>query len=150
MLYIESLAVNFPRVGRTGIKRMGYEIEMQNGFFEVRLSGEGSKSLLFKALIGLMRRDPRKEYPDLWIVAPEFQIPFAEYRGIVRSLAYVFTKSLVSKRTAIVSSDNALQKAQLDLYQRELSSSLPVDVQVFQSRDEAIAWIKNPETQPPA
>ncbi len=76
---------------------MGYEIEKQDGFYEVRLSGNGSKSIVLKAVGALMLRDPRKKYPDLWILAPEFQVPYVEFSVIIGALAYVFTKSLISK-----------------------------------------------------
>ena len=125
---------------------MGYEIEKQDDFFEVRLSGDGSKFVILKAVAALMRRDPRKKHPDVWILAPEFQVPYVEFSAIARALAYVFTQSLVSKRTGIVA-DNDFQYAQLDLYRLEVCRSIPVDLRIFRSRDAAIAWIKNPDTQ---
>jgi hypothetical protein len=126
---------------------MGYEIEKQDDFFEVRLSGDGSKFLILKAIAALMRRDPRKKHPDVWILAPEFQVPYVEYNGIARALSHVFTKSLVSKKTAIVA-DNDFQKAQLELYGQELSHCLPINMRVFLTIEEAVVWIKTPETQP--
>ena len=129
---------------------MGYEIEKQEGYYEIRLFGKGSTFEILKAVAELIRRDPRKKYPDIWIVAPEFQVPYVAYHGIVAALARVFTKFLISKRTAFVASDDAFQKAQLDIYQQEVCSVLPVDARVFLSRDEAIDWIKNPATRPQA
>ena len=127
---------------------MGYTIEKLDGFFEVRLSGPGSKFVIFKAIADLMRQDPKKEYPDLWIVAPEFQVPYSEFGGIIRALSYVFTLSLVSKKTALVA-DNDFQAAELELYRKEISHRLPIDMRVFRTLDAAATWIKTPETQPP-
>jgi hypothetical protein len=126
---------------------MGYTIEKLDGFLEVRLSGKGSKLVLFKVIAELMRKDPKKKYPDLWIVDPGFQVPYVEYNGIARALSHVFTKSLVSKKTAIVA-DNDFQKAQLELYRQELSHCLPINMRVFLTIEEAVVWIKTPETQP--
>ena len=127
---------------------MGYTITKQDGFYEVQLSGHGSKAVFFKAMADLIRRDPKKKYPDLWIVAPEFQVPYVEFGRIAGALSHVFTKSLISKKTAIVV-DNDIQKAQLELYRLELSRCLPIDMQVFRTNEAAIAWIKISETLPP-
>ena len=127
---------------------MGYEIEKQDDFFEVRLSGDGSKFLILKAIAALMRRDPRKKHPDVWILAPEFQVPYVEFGAIARALVYVFKPSLVTKTTGIVA-DNDFQYAQLDLYRLEVCRHIPVNLRIFRSRDAAIAWVKNPDTQPP-
>ena len=124
---------------------MGYTIKKLDGFYEVQLSGQGSKFVLLKIIADLIRRDPKKKYPDLWIIAPEFQVPYVEFGGIAGALSHVFTKSLISKKTAVVV-DNDLQKAQLELYRREVSRSLPIDIQVFRTVEPAIAWIKTSET----
>jgi hypothetical protein len=124
---------------------MAYEIEKQDDFFEVRLSGEGSKAVIFMAVAALMRRDPRKKHPDLWTLSPEFQVPYVEFGAIARALAYVFKPSLVSKTTAVVVA-NHFQHAQLDLYRLEVCRHIPVNLRIFRSRDAAIAWVKNPDT----
>ncbi len=127
---------------------MGYEIEKQDGFFEVWLSGDGSKSLVLKAVAALMLRDPRKKHPDLWVLGPRFQVPYIEFSAIAEALARVFSSSLISKRTAIVAS-NPFQYAQLEMYREEVSCRIPVDLRTFASRDEAVVWIRNPDTLPP-
>jgi hypothetical protein len=127
---------------------MGYTIEKLDGYLEVRLSGNGSKLVLFKVIAELMRKDPKKKYPDLWIVDQEFQVPYGEYSGIAKALSHVFTKSLVPNKTAIVA-DNDFQKAQIELYGLELSRCLSINIRAFLTIEEAVAWIKTPrETQP--
>ncbi len=123
---------------------MGYEIEKQDGFYEVRLSGNGTKATIFKAVFELMRKDPRKRYPDLWVVSPEFQIPYVEYGGIVSVLSYVFTPLLISRKSAFVSLGCDFQRAQLEIYRQEVATRLQVDARVFNTREEAIAWFSAP------
>jgi hypothetical protein len=125
---------------------MGYEIDQRDGFFEITLSGDPTKFEILNAFAELVRRDPQKRYPDIWIVAPEVRIPYMDYSQIAGAIASVHTKPTILKKSAIVAAD-AFQKAQLELFREEMSS-LPLDLQVFQSRDEAVAWIKSPETQP--
>jgi hypothetical protein len=126
---------------------MGYTIEKVDGFLEVRLSGKGSKLVLFKVIAELMRKDPKKKYSDLWIVDREFQVPYMEYRGIAKALSHVFPKSPVTNKTAIVA-DNDFQKAQIELYGLELSRYLSINIRAFLTIEEAVVWIKTPETQP--
>ncbi|MCF7849188.1 MAG: hypothetical protein K9M45_10075 [Kiritimatiellales bacterium] len=127
---------------------MGYEIEKREGFFEIRLFGDVSKFEVLTALAQLVRRDPQKKYPDVWVTTPEVQVSLTEYPWIVKMIARIFIiRRPISKKTAIIASGD-FQKAQFDLYRKE-ASVLPADIGVFRSRDEAIAWIKSPEPQPP-
>ena len=57
---------------------MGYEIEKKKGFFEVRVLGNTSKSEILEIIRELDRSDPGKHFPDLWIIAEESQVPFAQ------------------------------------------------------------------------
>ena len=126
---------------------MGYKIEKGEAFFEVRLFGDVSRYEILLALAQLVRRDPKKQYPDVWVATPEVQLPLPEHNWVVGKISSLFMmKRPVSRKTAIVAS-NAFQKAQFDMY-REAASVLPADVGVFQSRDEAIAWVQKPEAQP--
>ena len=127
---------------------MGYEIEKQDGFFEIRLFGDVSKFEALKALAQLIRQDPRKQYPDVWVTAPEVQVPLTDYPWIVKIIAFILSsRRPISRKTAIIASCD-FQKAQFDLYRNE-ASVLPADIGVFRSRDAAIAWINSPEGQPP-
>ena len=122
---------------------MGHEIEKRDGIFEVRLFGEVSKFELLLTVAELTIKDPGKRHPDLWIIGPEVQIPYARFKGIAEGIGFAFTKPPASRRTAIVAADE-FQQAQCELYQTE-ASALPLDIRVFLSHEDAVAWIKSPE-----
>ena len=122
---------------------MGYSIEERDGIFEVRLYGEISKFEILMVIAELCRKDPGKKHPDLWIIAAEVQIPYAYFKGISEAISFAFAQPPVSRRSAVVAAD-AFQKAQLELYRQE-ASSLPLEIRVFLSYEEAVAWVKSPE-----
>jgi hypothetical protein len=78
-----------------------------------------------------------------WLVAKESQIPFTHYAEIVMSVKSTMPDDFVGSKTAIVAADE-FHAAQFEMYAAE-ASVLPFEVRVFQSRDEAVAWIRTPE-----
>ena len=122
---------------------MGFEIQKQDGIFEVCVSGRTSKHEILCAIAELVRRDPGKRHPDLWTVAAGVQVPYPHYAEIAEAIGRVFAQPPISRKSAIVASDD-FQKAQLELYRLE-ASMLPLDIRIFRSRDEAVAWLKSPE-----
>jgi hypothetical protein len=115
---------------------------------EVRVWGDCSESELLGILTQLWEKDRGKHSSDLRIVAPGCLIPFGTYPRIVDRLRQFCQADQMThgRRTAIVASDE-FQKALLELYRIE-SQSLPFEVGVFMSRDEAVRWLR--EDQQPA
>ena len=122
---------------------MGHEIEKRDGIFEVRLFGEVSKFELLLTVAELTIKDPGKRHPDLWIIGPEVQIPYVRFKGIAEGISFAFVKLPASRKTAIVAADE-FQKEQCELYRLE-ATVLPLDIRVFLSYEDAVAWIKSPE-----
>ena len=122
---------------------MEYKIEKKETFFEINISGEVSIFDVLAVVEELAGKDPRKHYPDLWIVAPEIEIPYSQYRNIAQAIDKLFIEPPIADKTAIVAADQ-FQKAQLEMYQQE-ASNLPLDIQIFTSRDDAVAWINGTE-----
>jgi len=123
---------------------MGYEMEKRDGIFEVRLYGDISKFEIFMVIAELGRKDPGKKHPDLWIIGPEVQILYKYYKGISEMIGTAFVQPPESKRSAVVVADE-FQRTQLEMYRLE-ASALPLDIQIFRSYEEAVAWIKSPES----
>ncbi len=120
---------------------MEYKIEKKETFFEINVSGEVSIFDILAIVEKLAGKDPGKHYPDLWIIAQEVEIPYSQFRSVAKSIEKLFVTPPISDKTAIVAADY-FQKAQLDMYRQE-ASNLPLDIQIFTSRDNAIAWINN-------
>lgn len=121
---------------------MAYQIEMKDGFFEVRISGETSKYEVLDVIQELDRRDRGKKFPDLWLVAAESQVPFLHFSEIAQAIRSLLPRDAVGNKTAIVAEGEFL-RAQMELYRSE-ASILPFEIRVFGSRDEAVEWIKSP------
>jgi hypothetical protein len=122
---------------------MAYQIEKKEGFFEVRISGETSKSEILEVIRELDRRDRGKKFPDLWLVAEESQVPFMHFSEIAQGVRSLLPRDFVGNKTAIVAAGE-FQKAQFELYRLE-ASILPFEIRVFRFRDEAVKWIMSPE-----
>lgn len=120
---------------------MAYEIEKHDGYFEVRVSGETSKSEVLQVVRLLERQDPRKEVPDLWLIAEECQIPFHDFSKIAQAIGHLLPRGVIGSRTAIVAA-NAFHQAQLGMYPAE-ATNLPFPIRVFGSHEDAVAWIKS-------
>lgn len=118
---------------------MAYRIEYKNGYCEVTVSGETTKTEVFQILRELARRDPKKEIPDLWIVAPESQVPLVHFAEIAREIGHLLPPDAVGCRSAIVAF-GPFHKAQLELYRYD-AAALPFETRVFQYRPEAEAWL---------
>jgi len=125
---------------------MGHVIEKRDGFFEVRLFDDVSKFELLLIIVGLSIKDPGKKYPDLWVIGPEVQVPYARFRGISEAIGYAFDKPPAARRTALVAADE-FQRTQCELYRLE-AAALPLEIRVFLSYEDAVAWVKSPEVPP--
>jgi hypothetical protein len=121
---------------------MAYELEKKDGFFEVRVSGATSKTEILTIIRELDRMDRGKQFPDLWLVAEESQIPFLHFGEIAAEIHKLLPRDSVGNKTAIVAAGD-FHKAQLDMYRAE-ASILPFEIRVFRSQAEAVAWIKSP------
>jgi len=122
---------------------MGYEIEKRDGIFEVRLYGDISKFEILMVIAELSEKDPGKKHPDLWIIGADVQVPYEYYKGISEAIGFAFVQPPEAKRSAIVIADEN-QQAQLEMYRVE-ASSLPLDLRIFRSYEDAVAWLKSPE-----
>ena len=125
---------------------MAYQIEKKDGFFEVNVSGETSKFEIIKILLELAFRNPEKKLPDLWAFSEASEVPFRQFSDIVQVIQHLLPRDAAGNKTAIVAAD-AIQGGILELFRAE-ASSLPYEIGVFRSRDEAIEWFKSPK--PPA
>ena len=122
---------------------MGYEIEKRDGIFEVRLYGDISKFEILMVIAELSEKDPGKKHPDLWLIGADVQVPYEYYKGISEASGFAFVQPPEAKRSAIVIADEN-QQAQLEMYRVE-ASSLPLDLRIFRSYEDAVAWLKSPE-----
>lgn len=122
---------------------MAYEIEKQDGYFEVRVSGETSRYEVLEIIRELHTRDCGKKFPDLWLMAEESQVPFAHFSEIAQAIGRLLPVDAVGEKTAIVAADE-FHMAQFEMYRSE-ASHLPFPIRVFLSRDEAVAWLTSPE-----
>ncbi len=120
---------------------MPCQIEKKDGFFEVCVSGETSKSEVLRVVQELHRLDSGKKFPDLWVIARESEVPFVHFAEIAESIRKLLPRGAVGNRTAIVAAD-VFHEAQLDMYRAE-ASILPFPVRVFLCRDEAVKWLKD-------
>ena len=118
---------------------MPYKIEHKGGYVEVSLSGDPCQYELLEVLRQLRQRDPRKETPDLWVVADETVFPVEWHQPIAATVKGLCRKDMVGARSAIVAPDR-LHKAQLEMY-RHQARHLPFELQIFTCRDEAGEWL---------
>lgn len=118
---------------------MAYKIEDRDGYTEVHVWGfVGAQDII--AILGELRlRDPAKERPDLWLIAPECQVPLSSYGKIAEATRSMLPAQVTTRRSALVASD-AFHRAQLDMYRVE-AAHLPFEIRVFATRDEAIPWL---------
>jgi len=119
---------------------MAYDIQEQDGFFEVRVSGETVPQEILGAVMELRRRDPKKQRGDLWQFSEASQLTFIDFQGMVEAIHHLCTPGMAGGRSAFVSDDEFL-RAQAELYRAE-ASVLPFEFRVFASRDEAVRWLK--------
>lgn len=123
---------------------MEYEIKQEDRFFEIHLNAGASKLDVLRAVAELARRDPGKQHPDVWVVAPEFQIPLPHYGEVAGAIAHALPCTPVSNRSAIVAA-NPFQKAQFEIYQLEAKAlAQPLEIRVFLSRKDAVEWACSP------
>ena len=119
---------------------MAYEIEKRDGYHAVRVWGDTDQFELMQAVRDLSRSDPHKELPDVWLVAKESMVPFLDMPRVVHGLQRFFPSDMVDNRTAIVAGD-VFHKAQIEIFRRE-AASLPLDIRIFLSEDEALDWVR--------
>lgn len=122
---------------------MAHEIVKRDGLFEVRILRNISKFELLLILAELILKDPGKRHPDLWIIEAGCRLPYANFKGITEAIGFAFEQPPAARRTAIVAAD-AFQKEQCELYRSE-AAALPLEIRVFLSYEEAVAWLKSPE-----
>jgi hypothetical protein len=119
---------------------MPHDISRVEDIAEVKVWGQVTEAEIASIILDLHRQDPAKEKNDLWTVAPESMLPFRSFPLLVD-----MTRKLLPSgarcvgRSAMVAAD-AFRKAQLDMYTRE-AESLPFQIRVFLSRDEATKWL---------
>ena len=121
---------------------MPYSIKRQNGFVEVEVWGETSAAEIIAAVNEIHAEYPRKECSDLWVLARESMLPLSTFPTIIEAIVGLCGEDHVYRRSAIVASDQ-FQKAMADMYRSE-ADTLPFEVGVFISRDDAIQWLKGP------
>lgn len=122
---------------------MPWQLEMKAGYVEVNLSGSTSKTEILEILRELARRDPKKEIPDLWIIAPESQVPLVAFAEIAKAIQHLLPPDAVGCRSAIVAG-GPFHQAQLEMYRYD-AAALPFETRVFQYRSEAEAWLLDTE-----
>ncbi len=121
---------------------MAYELEQHEGFIEAHLSGETSKYEILQTVGEIARMDPRKDLADLWCFEGDGQIPFQDFFEIAEAIRKKMPEHTLGVKTALVVAD-AFHQAQLEFFVAE-ASILNLDMQIFQSRDEAVSWIMGP------
>jgi predicted nucleotidyltransferase len=119
---------------------MPYRIELRDDIVEVYLWGRTSHVEVLNIIRELNARDPRKEQSDLWILAEDVVIAFQDFPAIAENVLDLLTPDMVWKRSAVVAS-SATQQAFVELYKTQ-SRSLPYEIGVFTSRQEAVDWLK--------
>jgi hypothetical protein len=123
---------------------MGHEIQRRDGFIEVRLLGDVTKFEILLIIAKLSLMDPGKRCPDLWVLGPDVQIPYARVKGISDAIGFAFAAPPKSRKTCIVVSDE-FQREQCELYRQE-AAALPLDMRIYLSYDDAVAWMNGPES----
>ena len=121
---------------------MAFKITEHESFLEACISGPSSKEEIIQVVGQFAKMDPNKLLPDLWVFADENRIPFSDYIQIAEAIKKHIPSSPAGQKSAFVASD-ALQKAKLELYVSE-ASILGLNIQLFDSRDQALAWITTP------
>jgi hypothetical protein len=119
---------------------MSYEVLKNDGVIEVRLHGSGSTADVLEAFEAVHALSPRKTVSDVWVLAPEYVIPWDEYATIVFAVGARWTADSVPSRSAIVVA-NEFQRAQAEFYVQQ-ARTLPFPIRVFARRDQAMAWLK--------
>lgn len=122
---------------------MACEIDKKDTFFEINISGKISTFDILAVVYKLSKLDPGKHYPDLWSISPEVQVPYSQFNKIAVAIGNLFMKPPVSKKSAFIACD-AFQEAQLEMY-KQAAYKLPLDIQIFTSREDAISWINDKE-----
>ena len=119
---------------------MPYQIEERDGYVEVSVSGHTSEWEALSIIFQLRMRDPRKTVPDLWTLASESVIHLPAFPLIADAVARLCPPGFAGAKTALVAADG-FQKALMETYRDEMRR-LPFEMGVFESRDEAVQWLK--------
>ncbi len=126
---------------------MPYELLDQEDYIEVRLWGDVTKWEIIKAIGAVRIATPRKDRPDVWVLAEEVFIPFPDYGVIVDKALGWIPLRLKGARSALVVAD-AMQYELARVYCDELRFC-PYEVAVFHSKEEALQWVfEKPEAKP--
>jgi len=120
---------------------MPHEVEEKGDYVEVRASGQLSEWEVLAIVAALRARDPLKRLPDLWVLAPDAAVPLPALPFIARSIGRLFRPGVKVARSALVTAD-AVQGAVAEMYRTQAGERLPFEIGVFQSRDEALKWLK--------
>lgn len=124
---------------------MPFKVQKEEGFFLVYLWGNATKWEVIQAVGEIRRLNWFKELPDVWVLEEDVVIPFSDYDTIIRQALSSFPAKMKGAPSAIVVRD-AFQVEMARLYIQELSR-MPYPVRVFTSMDEALVWVKDPQTE---
>jgi len=127
---------------------MPYSIKHHSDLVEVELWGETSVAEVLAAVNELHASYPRKERSDLWNLSRETMVPLSAFPTVIQAIGGLCGGSQVYRRSAIVAS-GSFQRAMVDMYRTE-AACLPFEIGVFQSRDEALKWLREEAAAPSA
>ncbi len=119
---------------------MAFRIEKGPDFIEVHLWGKGDESEILTILRQLYEMAPRKEICDLWLISEGYVVPWDCFLPILKEITGFLGRDTIASKSAIVVASH-FQVAQAELYLKE-AESLPFEIGVFMTREEAIRWLK--------
>ena len=118
---------------------MRCEIIQHPQHVEVRVPCDARRWDMVEAVRELVRRDPGKRVPDLWVFADDVDVSYADFEAIVASILELCPAGMMGRRSALVAV-SPLQQAQLQMYGDE-ARRLPFEVRVFADQSAAVAWL---------
>jgi len=118
-----------------------YEIEIFETHNEVRISGLVSIELVRSIISDLVKTPDFPRRQAIWILADDVSPPpFPDFAVITEEVRQVLQPDLTDKRVALVVG-GGLIRALVEMFRRE-AVSLPLQLQIFLNRDEALSWVK--------
>lgn len=114
----------------------------------MHVSASAGKYDVLQAVGELARLDPDKRLPDLWDIDEDLVLPLTDLYEIVESVARRLPSGSVGTKTGVVARD-AFLRARIEMYAIE-AQAIGLDMRIFHSREDALAWIHAPRGDPAA
>lgn len=120
---------------------MSYRIEFKDDLHEVYLCGPTNHLEIQEIQRELNRRDPLKAHCDLWELSADVVVAYESFPIVIETLRRMWRPEMVGRKSAVVAA-SGVQRAMLELY-RAQGRDLPFEFGVFDSRQEAIDWLRS-------